>query len=163
MTNPALVWSVRRRPGPGLWLVGGLCGLGFLAGSVLLAGLLEMAPWMGWGVGLGLLAYALAYLGMGAEVRITDDGVLTYALRGHDNLACDLAAIRAVRHVQAGALSGTGLDIDPAQIRILWRKGISPRHLAEQHRDQGVIVLEYLTPADSVDLARLWAQHHRVE
>ncbi len=161
MTDPAEPrWQVHRRPHRRMVVFASMLSVVMAAASVALINLLlvEPSPWISWPTGIVLGGLILQQVAQGAAVRIDGAGVLTYALRGKDNLVVDLHAVNAVRFVATGALQGVGLAVDPAAVTLMDRKGVSRAMLEAWHAELGTaVVLEFLTADDArqIDALRL--------
>jgi len=139
----------------------GALAVAFALGSTLLCRMLMTEPsWLVAGaVGTALGLLVMLQVWSGATVRIGEDRILVYRLRGVDMISVPLDRIEGITYIRTGALIGVGIQCPSAALTFLSRKGPSLRQVNAWQAKLGVaLVLEHLTRADCDSLAGLLAR-----
>lgn len=158
------IWETSRPPHGRTLLVAWLFGLAFLAVSIWIVPLLMREHSLtsyatGAGVGIVLCAVTLLQILRGSHCCVDIDGEVWYGFGRHPCLRFPLNAVRHLRMVEEGALVGIGVEIDPASVTIMHRKGVSYAKMREWQRRCGCgLVLEFFTDEDRQSLAHLRRQ-----
>jgi hypothetical protein len=158
------IWETQRPAHGRTLVVAWIFGLCFLAVSIwIVPRLMHDRSSVGYatGAGIGVLLCTVTLLQVlrGSRCCVDLEGDVWYGFGRHPCLRFPLNAVRHLRMIEAGALIGIGVEIDPSVVTILHRKGVSYAKMREWQRRCGcALVLEFFEDEDRRSLAHLRRQ-----